>query len=1373
MRSMLAARLLALPLVLALAANASAAPDSLAAPERPADTTLLFVELESPPAAMVFAASRGDAPRAPEQIAAAEAAVAAVQLQIAAEQQIVAAALAAPEIGAKEIYRVRLALNGIAVQASPARLDAIRALPGVRAVRPLPLETPGNASSVPFVGAPQLWSGISAPSGLTGAGVRIGIIDTGVDYLHATFGGSGELADYQANNRTVAPDAFFPTAKVAGGYDFAGDAYTGANTPSPDPDPMDCFGHGTHVAGTAAGVGVRTDGTPFAGPFAADTPLDGLRIGPGVAPEAQIYALRVFGCGGGTALVPQAIDWALDPNGDGSLADRLDIINLSLGTSFGQAESVTALAAENAARTGMLVVAASGNSGDTFFLTSEPGSSGRSISVAGSVDSGWPGAAVRIDSPPALAGFIPAGVPLFGPAAPATGVSAEVVLAEDAADADGPTTTDGCSALTNAAAVAGKIALVDRGGSCGFVGKVRNAQSAGAIGVLIANTFGTALSMMSGTDPLITIPSALISFEDGAALRATPGARTTLLSGADTVFVNSSRGPRGGAPVALKPDIAAPGVGIVSAQSGTTCTGAAGSSGCFRADASGFLPGSLSLRTQGTSMAAPHVAGALALLRQGHPDRTAEELKALIMNTALHDITTLPTGAGTRFGAGRIGAGRLDISAAGRVAAVAFNADEPGLVSVSFDVEAVVSSSFTKHVRVVNFGTSALTFDLGFDTVVDAPGVAFALPDGNRLTLPPGGAAIVPVRLDATPAAMDHTRDATVAATQTAPSSPGSVAALGALSRHWLAEESAFLTLARAGQTELRVPLYAIARPASTLAAPDALATGGAATGSGALPLSGADVCTGVRSGLSCAVVPPTDVVSLVTPLELQAISPIRPDAPPAADLQYVGVGYDPVEDQLLFGVVNHGAWFTPSEVAFNIYVDCGVYALGASFDADTCSGAPDGVWDLVLFNTNVGGLAALFGSGASPQDVFVTAVYVIRRGSVVFAPLRYVNHLSASALDSGVFGRRALVLATDRARLKVSNELRYRVLTCPGTRPLCLVLGTPATDEIAGPLVWRRDRQGFNFGGARLAHALNGTSVPVSWDQAALAANGSRGGLLIHHHNTVATQAEPFALGDDPAADLSVSITAAPERLISGQEVTLTVRLKNRGPATADASVAAVRLPDGLTYLSHEAGAYDAAGGVWTAGALPADHAAELVVQARARTSGLLRVEAWASGATLDPSPANDRAVVTIEALARVDLGLAMDVSAASVIVGEPVDLTLTVTNRGEDVAYGLIVRPAWPAERVALTDAQTSAGTYNSAGAAWSLGRLASGQSATLMLRLVPLSAGALSVGGLATSETTDMAPADNSAQASIEVVDVGAVPTERQLSIPLVLR
>src|SRR5262249_12880155 len=129
-----------------------------------------------------------------------------------------------------------------------------------------------NAVSVPRIGAPIAWSGVA---GVHGEGIKIAIIDTGIDYTHANFGGPGTVAAFDAAAATStqpADPAFFgPNApKVKGGTDLVGDDYDAddaTSVPVPDPNPLDCNGHGSHVAGSAAGFGVLQNGNQYTGSY--------------------------------------------------------------------------------------------------------------------------------------------------------------------------------------------------------------------------------------------------------------------------------------------------------------------------------------------------------------------------------------------------------------------------------------------------------------------------------------------------------------------------------------------------------------------------------------------------------------------------------------------------------------------------------------------------------------------------------------------------------------------------------------------------------------------------------------------------------------------------------------------------------------------------------------------------------------------------------------------------------------------------------------------------------------------------------------------------------------------------------------------------
>src|SRR5437762_108381 len=163
--------------------------------------------------------------------------------------------------GGTILAQFQSALNGIKVQIPASKLSKLSSLSGVTALLPVHNDVPENATSVPYIGAPTVWD---APTNFRGEGIKIGVIDTGIDYTHANFGGPGTSADYttaHAAETSPANPAYFGLAapKVKGGFDFVGDAYTGSNTPHPDPNPLDCNGHGSHTSGTAAGFGVTSD----------------------------------------------------------------------------------------------------------------------------------------------------------------------------------------------------------------------------------------------------------------------------------------------------------------------------------------------------------------------------------------------------------------------------------------------------------------------------------------------------------------------------------------------------------------------------------------------------------------------------------------------------------------------------------------------------------------------------------------------------------------------------------------------------------------------------------------------------------------------------------------------------------------------------------------------------------------------------------------------------------------------------------------------------------------------------------------------------------------------------------------------------------
>ena len=599
--------------------------------------------------------------------------------------------------GGSVIGSFQSVMNGVKVRIARSQIAALRQIPGVVSVKLVNVYQRDNVIGIPRVKAPIVWSFVP---GFRGEGIRVAIVDTGIDYTHANFGGPGTVAAYDAakakETLPANPALFGPLApKVKGGIDLAGDDYNANDpkhsVPKPDPNPLDCNGHGSHVAGTAAGYGVLANGSTYTGVYDTTThTANSFRIGPGVAPKADLYAVRVFGCVGSTSLVGEALEWAVD--------NDMDVVNMSLGSSFGAADSSDAIATNNAVKAGIVVVASAGNSGDLRYITGSPASAERAISVAAS-------------DTPATVPFANIAMPVAG-ADPAATISALVAngaaftsplnltvkVVRDSGQAGGVSL--GCSVADFQAngGVVGKVALVQRG-VCARVAKAIYGQQAGALAVVMVNN-SSALPPFEGLifqNPdtgefyTVTIPflgvkgTVTTATSDGAKLVLRDGLPVSITTGptqATGTASFSSGGPRSGDSV-LKPDITAPGSPIISTLSGS---------------------GNLPVAFTGTSMAAPHVAGVAALARQAHPTWTPAEIKASIINTGnpaeLADYL-----------ARRNGSGFVNAADAARTRVIAF-ADRK-TTSANFGLEEF-KKDFTRDIKITlqNFGHTDAVFDV-------------------------------------------------------------------------------------------------------------------------------------------------------------------------------------------------------------------------------------------------------------------------------------------------------------------------------------------------------------------------------------------------------------------------------------------------------------------------------------------------------------------------------------------------------------------------------------------------------------------------------------------------------------------------------------
>ena len=591
---------------------------------------------------------------------------------------------------------------GFTVYASSLELRQLLNLTGVKEIVPKHTFSAQRNYSTPWVGAP-----VAHKSGLTGSGQTIAVIDTGVDYTHADFGGTGNPADYFDNDPAIVEPGTFPTTRVIGGYDLAGFDYDAgdefANIPQPDSDPLDDGIHGSHVAGIAAGGGIN-----------------GL-LDTGIAPEANILALKVFGANGSTSLTSDAIEMAMDPNGDGDFSDAVDVINMSLGSPFGNPNDPVAVASNNASNAGIVVVASAGNSGNGIpFVSGSPGSAEDVITVASTIAGGVPSFFIPFTTATGeryeyLASYAAISPPLTE------------VFAGDLAVAN---PYNACTELTTD--MVGKIALITRG-SCAFTIKLENALNAGAIGAVVVNSESGTI-VMGGTD--VDLPAAMISLEDGTQLLSALGVDPTYteLAASNTKFdptddnTMSSFSSRGPGPTGLfKPDVSAPGSNIESTLAGS---------------GNGTTP------LSGTSMSAPQVAGMAAILREKFPALDPKAIKAIIQNTAT-PAKDLASATGTPA-LSLQGTGVINIEKA--INATSYVS--PGGIGFG-RIKPEYNASVTRYMTVTNFSNTDKRYTISIEPNNTLATGAATLTTANEVYLQAGQSQRVEVNLNLNAQAME------------------------------------------------------------------------------------------------------------------------------------------------------------------------------------------------------------------------------------------------------------------------------------------------------------------------------------------------------------------------------------------------------------------------------------------------------------------------------------------------------------------------------------------------------------------------------------------------------------------------------------------
>ena len=605
-----------------------------AAPHTADGRLRLIVELQAPPLGLVAPTQR---PQFDVESAASQTYLAEIDRQ----QEAILAQMTALAPSLQVDFRYRAAFNGFGVRVDPAEAAALLKLEAVKHIYPDQMRTILLDSSPGVIGAPDLWADLGGQNH-AGEGMRIAVIDTGIRPENPMFAGNSFIAppgfphgycadfpsdaNFQCNDKLIVARYYPPTFAIH---------------PSEVYSPLDIHGHGSHVAGIAAGNAIDV---PTGNDIPANTRISG------VAPRAYLMVYKAFfttpegNVSGSDAMLLAALDDAL--------LDDADVVNNSWGGAAIEDPTdnpfVSAVQALKAA--GVVVVFAAGNGGPTPGTIRCPGCLEDVITVGASTADRVFANTLDVTGP----GDIPAN--LMGLAA-LSGSGPEIAV-----DLEGEIRFAGTVAPSNSEACApfsgtvftNALALIPRGG-CPFLDKVQHAQAAGALAVLIYNNepgFPIKMAYLEST----LIPSAFMSQDQGQTLLAwvtsqvLPTARLKAVVSAvhdavwqDTLWESSSVGPNG-LPNVLKPDLVAPGVNILSAVSPVLNGGAQ-----FQL-------------WQGTSMSTPHVSGAAALLRQRHPEWTPQQIKTALTSTAYQNVSQ-PDGntPATPF---MMGAGRLDLSRA-------------------------------------------------------------------------------------------------------------------------------------------------------------------------------------------------------------------------------------------------------------------------------------------------------------------------------------------------------------------------------------------------------------------------------------------------------------------------------------------------------------------------------------------------------------------------------------------------------------------------------------------------------------------------------------------------------------------------------------
>jgi subtilisin family serine protease len=595
-----------------------------------------------------------------------------------------------------------ISLNAVAVQLNGASLAQIAAAPMVKAAEYQNLYRPSIADpDLALINAQAAWTQGGGPAN-AGEGVKVAIVDSGIDVTHPCFSDAGYP------NRPKSGPPALTNNKVIVAKVFGNKSARAQYTPEAiNP-------HGTHVAGTVACN------------YQTPTNVDGVVVPysmSGVAPRAILGNYNIFPADVEGARSEDILD-ALEA----AYADGFDVANMSLGGGSHGIQDLLTVAVDNLDQANMVVAVAAGNAGPGLFTVESPGSAARALTAGASTVNHFTANPINTNSSSYGGRLGDFGVPTTD----LTGT----FMVYAGSDPDGMNGLNfGCGAYP--AAASGKIVLVSRG-VCSFATKVRGAQAAGAIALVVSdNRLGDPVLMGGdGTPDQPTLPAYSVALVDGQSLIAADGQPATILKALQYFLTTnqnimsdfSSQGPTD-VDFRVKPDVVAPGQNVLSSVPASQCA----TPPCFA-----FF--------QGTSMATPHLAGSAAFLRGLYPDWTAAQIRSAVVNTAQRGVLRqTPTAASTTLAletnVNIVGAGLEDLNAAASATALL------SPVSVSFGAVPMVSGqSISVPVTITNAGSGTANWALS--TSASDGSVTYSVSPAS-VTLAPGASTTVTVTMSA------------------------------------------------------------------------------------------------------------------------------------------------------------------------------------------------------------------------------------------------------------------------------------------------------------------------------------------------------------------------------------------------------------------------------------------------------------------------------------------------------------------------------------------------------------------------------------------------------------------------------------------------